>query len=91
LWPGNWKDQLNNVNNKIKKHNMELKAKKRQVASIFNKNHWVVKEITENELWTFFGIMVMARVVGQKGEMWDNKDPEGIRLRVSVDAYMKKY
>ena len=48
------------------------------------------KEITEKELWVFFGIMTTAGIVGKRGDMWDWKKPEGVRLSVNVNQYMKK-
>ena len=39
----------------------------------------------------FFGLIVMARIVGRRGEMWDWKKPIGVRLTVNVSQYMKKY
>ena len=91
LWPGDWWEQLIQVNNQIQLENKKIMLKRRHVSSVYQKKSKLLKEITENELWVFIGIMVMAHIVGRKGDMWDKGIPEGVHMPVNVDKYMCKY
>lgn len=44
LWPGNWNDQLKNLNEEIRKRNMSAR-----------KN---IREVSEHEFWRFIGVLI---------------------------------
>ncbi len=50
-------------------------------------------EITKNEFWVFFGMMISARIHGRQGQLWDEEDdePEGIEEPVNLGHHMLKY
>jgi hypothetical protein len=89
LWPGNWEDQLDRMNNRVEAHNLQLSQKKRNAGQRYKK----VKEVTKNEFWVFFGIMVSARIHGRQGQVWDDEDeePEGIEQPINLGHHMLKY
>jgi hypothetical protein len=58
LWPCDWMEQLHELNTRIVKNNDDKRANRRNSA-------WRdVNEISEHEFWTFFGIMLVARLEG---------------------------
>lgn len=64
LWPGNWRDQMGKVN----------------FIEIFNrekKPNRVIKELTDDEWWTFWGIVIIAAKVGNGGvtHLYNTKVP----------------
>ena len=66
LWPGNWQDQLKSVNERIKR-DYEAEVENKRVGRVRE-----IHEITENEFWKFWGILIVARIEGRKGErLWD--------------------
>ena len=71
--------------------NEDLQSKRRKMASLYERKDKTYKEIMENKLLIFFGIMVMARIVGHCGKMWDHAHPEGVPLKLNVDKQIKKY
>jgi hypothetical protein len=71
LWPGCWESQLKNLNNRILISNNEEEQQSR--GGRFRK----MNPISPNEFWVWFGIMLVARIEGRKGDVWDNTDPEG--------------
>ena len=87
LWPGDWRLQLQRINQKIKEYNEQLKKKRNRNG---NRVH-LVKTMSEREFWYFWGLILAARVHGRKGELWDRKDPEGIRQRVDYSHILKEY
>jgi hypothetical protein len=52
----------------------------------------VIKEVTEQEFWMFFGIVVSARALGRKGDMWDRHEwqDDGILPKANFDERMKE-
>jgi hypothetical protein len=89
LWPGNWEDQLQRMNNRVEAMNVEQSQTKRNAGQRYKK----VKEITKSEFWVFFGLMVSARIHGRQGQLWDNEDvePEGVEQPVNLGHHMLKY
>ena len=45
-----------------------------------------------HEFWVFFGLIISARIYGQQGQLWDNKDgeSEGIELPMNLVHHMMK-
>ena len=87
LWPGDWREQLRQLNDKIEKKQQVNKG------SFFGGRKKVIRLITENEFWTFFGLMLVARLEGKPGQtLWtqSQKKSEGYANRnFNMSAYMK--
>jgi hypothetical protein len=76
LWPGNWRDQLSNLNKHIRTE------------------HSSIKQVTDDEWWTFYGIMAFAAGAGVGGEekLWDKKQKLFPELpKIDLSDRMKKY
>jgi Transposase IS4 len=82
LWPGDWLLQLNNMNKRILDHNKQASLNKR------GNRYTKISEIAPNEFWKFIGIMLVARIEGRKGEVWDRTEPEGYGKKVNVSEIM---
>ncbi len=78
LWPGNWKQQLMMLNRRISANNTKLLRQ-------------ATKQVSENELWVFFGLMLAMQIEGQNGNLWDREDPEGIEHKVDMSEYMAQH
>ena len=52
----------------------------------------VVAEISHDEFWKYWGITLLARIYGRKGDLWDNtsEQPEGWTNIVDVSDIMSK-
>ena len=75
----------------ILKKNTKNEAKHRKTALMYGTKHRPIKEVTQNELLVFLGLMVMAQIVGRHGDIWDKFQPEGVRLEVNVENHMTQY
>ena len=71
--------------------NTEDESKKRKVSSVYEQKFVKIKEVTEHKLFVFVGLMIMARIVGRHGDLWDKSEPEGVRVKIDVAHHMKKY
>ena len=67
LWPGDWREQLKQLNVRIRKENKDKERNGRLRARAK-----LMKEISEREFWIFFGLMIVARTFGRDGEIWDS-------------------
>jgi hypothetical protein len=82
LWPGNWRDQIGKVNASIELYNREKKPNRE------------IKELTDDEWWTFWGIVIIAAKVGNGGvtHLYDTKVPVIAQLpNVNLADIMPKY
>lgn len=82
LWPGNWRDQMGKVNASIEIFNREKKPNR------------VIKELTDDEWWTFWGIVIIAAKVGNGGvtHLYNTKVPVIAQLpNVNLADIMPKY
>ena len=86
MWPGDWKQQLKRLNQRIEESQQKEKERKR---------HGRIREIlpiSHCEFWIFWGIIICARLEGKKGKnMWDNTIPEGYGQPVTMAKYMLAY
>jgi hypothetical protein len=76
LWPGNWRDQISNLNKHIQ---LEEKS---------------VKTVTDDEWWTYWGIIAFAAGAGVGGEekLFDKKQKLFPELpKIDLSDHMKKY
>ena len=64
LWPGDVREQLDNMNDWIKEENKKLEksVKKGQRARVNKK-----KEISLHEFWRFIGVMIASSSIGKGG------------------------
>lgn len=83
LWPGNWQKQLQSMNVRVREENEKSKAQSRA-----NRRAKLVREITEQEFWIWWGIFTAARVHGRKGNLWDRYEPEGCDKTVDYSSDM---
>jgi hypothetical protein len=83
MWPGNWKEQLDYVNLRIEELQVKLQA---------SGDKKVLKIISENEFWRFFGLLLAARLEGRTGTLWDTNHsrPAGILRAVDYSKYMSR-
>jgi hypothetical protein len=87
LWPGNWKEQLNQLNRRIQLQN---EYERRWVRN--GRRAKAVREITQQEFWIWWGIVIAApRIEGRKGNMWDRTEPEGYGVKVDMGNYMVEH
>lgn len=86
LWPGDWKEQLKVLNIRIQVDNEVL----RRHCSHHHGRPKLTAEITENEFWVWWGLMLTARIMGRKGSLWDRLDSEGLRPRVDFSRHMSE-
>lgn len=101
LWPGDWKEQLQNINDAITKHNEQANGtadsrhKRRRVTlpSGQYKRNRTIRKVTEQEFWIFFGLLLFARLFGRVGDIWDrdSKKREGYRPTVDASRHMSEY
>ena len=86
LWPGDWREQLRQLNDNIEKKQQVNKG------SFFGGSKKVIRLITENEFWTFFSLMLVARLEGKPGQtLWtqSKQKTEGYaNSKVNMSAYM---
>jgi hypothetical protein len=89
LWPGNWEDQLERMNERVEAFNREQIQKKQNAGQGCMKAHG----ITKNEFWVFFGSIISARIHGRQGQLWDDEDEEleGIEQPVNLGHHMLKH
>jgi len=88
LWPGNWQDQLHDLNERIR---MDMDA---SLGRRRRRGSQVVKEISQHEFWVFWGIVVAARACSKKGiNLWGGSkhDEKGIEPIVDFGGDMKQY
>ena len=86
LWPGDWREQLTQLNHRISENYKE------KVRATRHGRVKKVQEITEREFWVFWGIIVAARLDGRKGgRLWDRMEPEGYGAKVDLSRYMKEH
>jgi len=83
MWPGNWKEQLDYVNSRIEELQVKIQA---------SGDKKVLKIISENEFWRFFGLLLAARLEGRTGTLWDTNHsrPAGILRAVDYSKYMSR-
>jgi Transposase IS4 len=82
LWPGDWLLQLQYMNKRIIDNNNEATTNKR------GNRYQKICEISPQEFWKFIGIMLVARIEGRKGEVWDRTAPEGYGNIVNMGEVM---
>ena len=82
LWPGDWRAQLKCMNSRIRAINQQKKRGSRRVRGM--------NEVSEQEFWIFWGLIIVARVMGQKGNLWDKCEPEGEGHRIDYSKYMNE-
>ena len=89
LWPGDWRVNLQLLNRKMAERRHELKRKNNKKGS---------KEVSEKEWWIFWGIIISARVLGERGgNLYDNvgNKNEGLgflsKTKLDLSKYMFKY
>ena len=82
LWPGEWKKQLSYLNERIGK-DLQKNNQDRATSKKF---------ISEHEFFVFFALLIVARLYGRKGNIWDGKEnpPIGILPHVDYSCHMKK-
>ena len=51
----------------------------------------LIKEITENEFWVWWGLFLVAYIEGRDGNLWDKEKPEGYGHQVNMSDYMLEY
>ena len=83
LWPGDWRAQLKYMNSRIRAINEEKKNASCQRVRF-------MKEVSDQEFWIFWGLIIVARTMGQKGNLWDKCEPEGEDHRVDYTKYMSE-
>ena len=65
MWHGNWKQQLKQVNDRIKVIN-------KLPSNLRNKNFRPIEELSEHEWWVFHGVILSAAAYGKGGyQMWE--------------------
>ena len=74
LWPGDWPAQLRYMNCKIRASNDETKNASHRAPSARVR---CVKEVSEQKFWIFWGLIIVAQIIGRKGDLWDKVEPEG--------------
>jgi Transposase IS4 len=84
LWPGNWETQLKNLNNRIVRSSYDEQNKGK--VGYCRKT----KFISKNEFWIWFGILLVARIEGRKGDVWDKHEPEGYGTKVDMSYLMTR-
>ena len=84
LWPGDWKKQLQQLNKKIESDNKLNKINKRHGRAR------QTKHISEREFWKFWGLILIARIYGRVGDIWDRETPEGIDIQIDASKWMTK-
>lgn len=77
LWPGDWRQQLNNLNKRIALDNRQKRK--------------LIKPISEHEFWVFWGLILLARIEGRCGNLWDSGVAEGMERKVNVKCHMIEY
>ncbi|GFH47221.1 hypothetical protein CTEN210_08413 [Chaetoceros tenuissimus] len=83
LWPGDWKERLIVLNERICENNKQLKEKQRNAKTD--------QPISPYEFWCFFGIMLVARIEGLAGtQLWNSKRSEGWRKNVDLSMFMNE-
>lgn len=82
LWPGNWRKQLQLLNERIVRDNVEKSNTKR------HGRYRQMELISEREFWIWWGIIIVARLEGRKGNVWDKNEPEGYGKKVDMRKYM---
>ena len=83
LWPGDWREQLRRLNLRIR---LDNRVKKQAGRMRYPR---LIKEISENEFWIFWGIMLSARTYGRKGgNLWDKEEPEGEDVMINMTKHM---
>ena len=85
LWPGDWREQVRQLNLRIKLDNAAKRARANNRGYVR-----LVQEISEREFWIFWGIIIKARLHGRKGSVWDKHEPEGDMPKVDVSEYMRE-
>ena len=85
LWPGDWRAQLTYMNSRIRASNNEKKNATRRASSARVR---VVKEVSEQEFWIFWGLIIVGRIMGRKGDLWDKIEPEGEEPRIDYSKHM---
>lgn len=82
LWPGDWRTQLKQLNVMVRNDNkLKRKSNKREYQP----------PISENEFWIWWGLLLVARVHGRIGKIWDTVDPAGVDFRVDYAQYMPQH
>jgi hypothetical protein len=85
MWPGDWKSQLQRLNLRIRLENKLKKATTRYGRPK------IVKEISEREFWVWWGLILMARLEGRQGNLWDKHESEGMKAKVNLSEFMLEY
>jgi len=73
LWPGKWKDQLQQMNIKIQDSKKSNSSKYSQV-----------KLVSQHELWKFIGIIIYGGAVGKGGIELYEKEQRGISPPINI-------
>ena len=86
LWPGDWRKQLDFVNDLIEEK--QVLENDKEIGPRIKS----VRRITQNEFWKFFGLLLVARLEGRKGTLWDSPSQEapGILRKVNYSRFMSR-
>jgi hypothetical protein len=81
------------MNRFVEDGNAESRNKRRQTNNCCQLGEKVIKEMTEQEFWTFFGIVISARALGREGDMWGRHEwqDDGILPKANFDEHMKEH
>ena len=79
LWPGDWQAQLKYMNCRIRVSNKEKKNVSPWASSARVR---CIKEVLEQEFWVFWGLIIVAQIMGRKEDLWDKIKPEGKEPRI---------
>ena len=85
LWPGDWQKQLGRLNKKIDTENEEL------TLGFCRQSVRPIRHVSPNEWWVFYGLILVARIYGRQGNLWDCKAPEGKEPKVDMNDHMLEY
>lgn len=103
MWPGDWKEQLANINDAIDKYNNQQEkafeslssGKQRRVilpSGQYKRRTKQITRVSEHEFWVFSGLMLFARLFVRVGQIWDReKKTEGYRPAVDASRHMTEH
>ena len=76
LWPGDYREQIQNMNKWISDENKRLKAS----------NGKTIRDVNEQEFWKFIGILIFAGAVKKKGcQLWEPEKKKYRRASARID------
>ena len=86
LWPGDWREQLEQLNKRIQDHH-QMKVSNTRFGRVKK-----IHDISEREFWKFWGVLLAARIEGkQGGQLWQKQEPEGYRCKVNLSRYLNEF